>query len=99
MRTKNNIRIQFVIEVRDTYSNNDNKPYWWTFQTLEDPRNPSVAACKLALRFAKERAKSMIGEVLDPDDPSDNDRKCIKSEWQIVKRTITEEIIDMDKVE
>jgi len=28
MRTKNNIRIQFDIEVKDTYTNRDLKPYW-----------------------------------------------------------------------
>jgi len=95
MRTKNNIRIQFVIEKKDTYSNHDVPPYWWNYQTIEDTANPSVAASKLALKFAKERAKNVIGTTCDPDDPSDN-RKCIKSEWQIVKRTITEEVIDMD---
>ena len=98
MRTKNNIRIKFVIEVKDTYSNHDCPPFWLPYSTLQDPPNPSMTACKLALKFAKERAKTIIGTSLDPDDPSDNS-KCIKSEWQIVKRTITEEIIDMDEVE
>jgi len=95
MKTKNNLRVQFIIEVKDTYSNQDMRPYWHRHQTIEDPANPGIAASKLALKFAKERAKKIIGTTLDPDDPSD-DRKCIKSEWQIIKRTITEEVIDMD---
>jgi len=98
MRTKNNIRIQFVIEVRDTYSNCDPLSIWWTFMTLEDGPNPSVPASLLALNFAKKRAKNVLGTICDEDDPNDN-RICIKSEWQIVKKTITEEVIDMDQTE
>ena len=100
MKTKNNIRIQFVIEVKDTYSDQDSLPVWWGYSTLEDTANPnpSIPASKLALKFAKDRAESVIGTRLDNEDP-DDDRLCIRTEWQIIKKTIIEEVIDMGQNE
>jgi transcriptional regulator with XRE-family HTH domain len=94
MRTENGMRVKFVIEVRDTFSNSDVPPYWHSWTGIEDPPNPSDSALKIAQKFAKERAERMIGTRLDPDD-SDDSRICTKSEWQIVKKMTTTEIVDM----
>jgi len=64
MRTKNNIKVQFAIEVKDTYSNCDFQIGWLPYQTIEDPANPGIAASKLALKFAKERAKDVTGYAI-----------------------------------
>ena len=97
MRTKNNIRIQFVIEVRDTYSNCDPLSIWWTFMTLEDGPNPSVPASLLALNFAKKRAKNVLGTTYSLTDilgfttllvPTMNLMSDIISDYGITSKTL-----------
>ena len=96
MRTENGMKVEFVIEVRDTFSNSSVPPFWHPYQKIEDPANPSNPALKIAQKFAEQRTESVIGSTCDPDDPDDS-RICIKSEWQIVKRITTSEVVDMGK--
>ena len=98
MRTENGMKVEFVIEVRDTFSNSSVPPFWHPYQKIEDPANPSNPALKIAQKFAEQRTESVIGSTCDPDDPDDF-RICIKSEWQIVKRITTSEVVDMGKNE